>query len=172
MLATFAASGLASALLYQLKWLAAVIGNPILARALTFGTLEARMGSLAAFWQALPRFLLSGYGLAASSWITSKFGGFSSLPPNFGEHNVIVEYLWYLGLPGFILFFAVFYVSMRSVWRAYHNGDVSTNWMALAAAYLLALFVTGLGNGGAFLNMYFFFVTGILLGSGRQRKMI
>lgn len=170
--AAFVASGLASVLLYQLRWLATVVGNPILARALTFGTLAARMGSLTAFWQSLPRFLLSGYGMAASPWITSKFGGFASLPSNFGEHNALVEYLWYLGLPGLVLFFAVLYISMRSVWRAYRNGHVSAHFMALAAAYLLALYVTGLGNGGVFLNMYFFLMLGTFLGLSSRRQMI
>jgi len=170
MFGAFLAAALIAALLYPLKWLAGMVSNPLLARALTFGTLEARMGSMSAFWESLPRFLFSGYGLAASPWMTSKFGGFQGLPLNFGEHNVLVEYLWYVGLPGLVLFFVIIYFSLQSVWKAYRSGNVSADFMALCAAYLLAMYVTGLGNGGVFLNMYFFFITGYMLGLNVQRR--
>lgn len=169
-LALFVVSALLSAFLYSFMWLAGTIGNPILARALTFGTLEARMGSLTAFVESLPRFLLTGYGMAASPWITSKFGGFGFLPPNFGNHNVVVEYLWYLGLPGVVLLFLLFYLAAQSVWKAYREGKVSAGFMSVASAYLLAMFTSGLGNGGVFLNMFFFFMLGAMFGLSKQRE--
>jgi len=163
MLAMFFVADIASSMLYSFMWLAGVIKMPILARALTTGTLEARAGSINAFVESLPRFLFHGYGLAASSWITSKFGGFADLPLNFGKHNVVIEYLWYVGMPGLILFFAIPFFALQSVWQACsRDGKVHSDFPALAAAYVIAMYLTGLGNGGAFLAPNFFYLMGIL----------
>ena len=163
MLAMFFVADIASSMLYSFMWLAGVIKMPILARVLTTGTLEARAGSINAFVESLPRFLFHGYGLAASSWITSKFGGFADLPLNFGKHNVVIEYLWYVGAPGLILLFAIPFFALQSVWKACsESGKVHSDLPALAAAYVIAMYLTGLGNGGAFLAPNFFYLMGIL----------
>lgn len=163
MICGFFAANLATNLLYPFMWLASIIKNPLVARVLMFGTLADRVRSVEAFWQALPHLLVSGYGAAASSWITYKFGGMAILPRNYAEHNVVVEQLYYSGLPGLALFFSIIYLALRQSWQKMQCGVWTQGLAAVFAALLLGLYLTGLGNGGVFLNLYFFFILGLML---------
>jgi hypothetical protein len=154
----------AAAFLYQrFTYLAATMPNPLLARMLTFGTLEARKDALAIFIDVLPERLLTGLGYAISPWITGKFGSQLELAPNFAEHNVIMEQLWYVGLPGLLLFLALIYCVFTGLVQLNRQGD-QREWrtMSILTAALLALVMTGHGNGGVFLNYPFFFILGVL----------
>lgn len=153
----------AAALYERFGDLAAAMPNPLQARMLTFGTLEARKDALAAFIDALPERLVTGLGYGISPWITSKFGSAHDLPPNFAEHNAVVEQLRYVGLPGLLLFVVLLYEAFARLARRYTEGNqLERQVLALLAAGLLALFVTGLGNGSVFLSYPFFFLLGIV----------
>jgi len=167
---SFFGASIAVNMLYSVRQLVDVSNNPIIARALTFGTLYDRIRSVDMFWKSLPQLWLRGYGYAADSWITSKFGGFTSLPVNFSEHNVVVELLWYFGLPGLILFSAVVFVALSHVWRYSPNDGLARATLGLLAAYVLGMYFTGLANGAVFLNFYFFFMLGNMLAATRVMR--
>ena len=160
----------AAAFLYhRFGYLAAAVPNPLLARALTFGTLEARKDALAMFIDVLPERLLAGLGYGIAPWITGKFGSMLELPPNFAEHNALVEQLWYVGFPGLLLFGVLLYGAFARFARRYAEGNqLERQGSAILAAGVLALFATGLGNGGVFLNYPFFFLLGTIAAEGRQ----
>mgnify|MGYP000623614553 CR=1 FL=1 len=146
------------------------LNNPVLQRAFTVGTLEARRHALEALLSNLPGLWLFGYGYAASDWITSKFGREVALPPNFAAHNGFVELLWYTGLPGLVVFLIFIYILFRSVQSAWPVADGPTRRMLGASlAYIVAVLVSGLGNGGAFWGYYLFFAAGSILGTTALR---
>lgn len=163
MITGFFATNIIANLLYPFMELAKSINNPLIARVLTLGTLADRVRSVAAFWQALPNLLVSGYGLAASPWITYKFGGMAFLPSNYAEHNVLVELLYYGGLPGLALFFGLIYMALHRAWLKVRRGVWTQGTAAICSAFLFGLYLTGLGNGGVFINLYFFFILGLML---------
>lgn len=159
----------AAAFLYQrFASLPATIPNPLLARMLTFGTLEARKDALGTFLEVLPERLVAGLGYGIAPWITSKFGSTLTLPPNFAEHNALVEQLWYVGLPGLLLFVLLLYEAFTGLARRYAEGNqLECRMLAILAPGLLAMFATGLGNGSVFLGYPFFFFLG-MIASKRQ----
>ncbi len=159
----FYSSNIIARLLYSFSSLSATLVNPILGRAFTFGTLADRIEAVSSFWNNLPQFLISGYGLAASEWITTKFGGFNDLPINFGKHNVLVEYLWYVGVFGLALIFLTIYNALKKA-----NKVLSNNLKAVTVAYLLAMFLIGQGNGSAFMNLTFFYFIGWISSNNPQ----
>ena len=154
-----------AAVLYQrFGSLAGVMPNPLLARMLTFGTLEARKDALAMFLDVLPERLVTGLGYGISPWVTGKFGSMLELPPDFAEHNAFVEQLWYVGLPGLLLFVVLLYEAFARLARRYAEGNqLERQVLAILAAGLLALFTTGLGNGSVFLSYPFFFLLGVIV---------
>lgn len=145
-------------LLFPLIGLASGIQNPFFARVLTFGTLADRVGAWDAFWQDLPNLLFLGTGFAASPWITSKFGGFSNLPLNYGKHNFFNEYLWWGGLLGLILTILILVKAFQKAESEYREGKISLPTLGSFAAYLLSMVLLGQGNGSAFLNLIFFYL--------------
>jgi hypothetical protein len=172
MLISFFGTNLVALLLYQLRPLQALIKNPILQRMLTVGTLEARIDAVSDFMKSVPHLIWHGYGAAASSWITSKFGGFGSLPTNFSGHNVLVEYLWYFGLIGVLLLLVLFFLISQNTWRDYARGGLKRSTLALFAGYLLGLYFSGLANGSTFLNINFFFFMGLAMASfGKEQDV-
>ena len=163
-----------AAVLYrEFGYLAAAMPNPLLARMLTFGTLEARKDALATFIDALPERLVTGLGYGISPWITGKFGSARDLPPNFAEHNALVEQLWYVGLPGLLLFIVLLYEAFAGLARRYAEGNqLERKLLAILAAGLLALFATGLSNGGVFLGYPFFFLLGVVAAKERHHAEV
>lgn len=167
--AAFFLGDVASFALYRFTPLAQAVTDPALRRAVTLGTLAARKGAIEAFLNTLPDRWISGIGYAASPWITNKFGGFATLPENFSSHNVMVELLWYVGLPGLVLFVAVVWRVVNHAYRGYRADVISHKSLSLLFGYLLAMYLTGLGNGGVFLSFYYFFFLGATMGIGTRR---
>lgn len=160
MIGLYFATNLASNLLYSLNWISALFNNQVIARALTFGTLADRIQSLDNFWQLLSQNWLMGLGYAASPWISRKFGGFDTLVSELGQHNVVNQLLLYVGLPGLLLFFAIVLHALRSAWKRYHAGLLKKSALIKFVAYILGIYLIGLGNGDASLNIYFFLLLG------------
>jgi hypothetical protein len=165
----FFAGDIASTVLNKVGDIAAGSSNLLLRRALTFGTLEAREGASGVAVAVVRGHWLSGVGFAASQWITTKFGGFPSLQGNFAAHNAIVELLWYVGLLGVVLFYALLYAAQSSAWKSWKQGHLPMNHLALMTAFVLAMYLTGLSTAGVFLSFPFFFYLG-LLGARRNRE--
>jgi hypothetical protein len=170
MVAAFWIVNEAAGILYNFRALTAQFNNPLVARIFTLGTLEARMRAGSNFWLALPGLLWRGYGYAASPWITNKFGGFQALPANFGEHNVVVEMLWLFGLPGLLLFFIVNYQVVANIWNAFRNSNHAKGVIAVTSAYIFGMYVSGLINGGVYLNPIFFFVIGVMVSNRKPEQ--
>lgn len=166
----FLLAPMAADFLYQrLSHLAAELPNPLLARMLTFGTLDARRHALTAFIEAVPERLMVGFGYGISPWVTGKFGSTLELPPDFGAHNVVVEQLWYVGLPGLLIFLALLYCAFAALAQRLRQGDQhERRTLAILGAALLGLLATGLGNGGVFLNYPFFFLLGAVAAEGKH----
>jgi hypothetical protein len=148
-----------------------VSANPLIVRALSTGTLEARMGSVGTFLSILPERAFYGLGYASNSWIAGKFGFAVDLRSMVNNHNVFVELMLYVGLPGLLLFLYILYEiskliaqSLKEDYRATHNSG------SVISAYLIGMLATGLGNGGVFLNYYFFFFAGALAGMSRENQ--
>jgi hypothetical protein len=148
-----------------------VSANPLVVRALSTGTLEARMGSVGTFLSILPERALHGLGYASNSWIGGKFGSAVDLRSMVNNHNVFVELMWYVGLPGLLLFLYILYEiskliaqSLKEDYRTNHNSG------SVISAYLIGMLVTGLGNGGVFLSYYFFFFSGALAGMCHENR--
>jgi hypothetical protein len=158
----FIAGGIASIVLVRLGDIAVSSGNVLLRRALTFGTLNAREAALTVVPGVLRNNLILGIGFAASQWITTKFGGFASLPVNFTAHNAIVELLWFVGLPGVILFFMLLYAAQSAGWRSWRRGRLPLDHLALVTAFVVAMYLTGLSTAGVFLSFPFYFYLGYL----------
>lgn len=172
LVAVFVASNLLANSLYSLAWVAGQIDNPLFARAVTLGTLEARRDALEALLEASSTHGALGVGYAASTWIADKFAEGGSLPPNFAAHNVVVEQVWYVGLPGLVLFFAVLGRVFQEAGQTIQGSDRRRRERAaILAGYLLAMFVSGLGNGGVFLGYYFFFFAGLLVAEKRAAAL-
>jgi hypothetical protein len=113
------------------------------------------MGALKSVMEFLSSRWIVGFGYAGSEWLGAKFG--TSLPPNFGRHNALVELLWYTGPLGVILFLVTLYRAHVAAYRE------STGAQHIMAAYLIAMFTSGLASGGGFLNYYYLFFLGSLL---------
>ncbi len=156
--------------LYSFMGLAGMTQNPFLARALTFGTLSDRVGAVSAFWQDLPNLWLLGKGLAASDWITSKFGGFSDLPLNYGRHNFIVQYLWWGGVIGLLLMMVLLAKAFQKAEFEYLKGRLPLSVLGIFAAYLVSMVLLGQGNGSSFLNFVFFYAIGLMYSPSFTRK--
>ncbi|MCL5263725.1 MAG: hypothetical protein M1343_00745 [Chloroflexi bacterium] len=168
---SFLAAGIASSFLYGFAWLAGTTTDPLVSRALTFGTLEARNGVFDAFVSALQARWLIGLGYAASPWLTGKFGGGADLPANFGSHNAVVELLLYVGVPGLLLFTMLLYRVFAQAAETYASAQPAFRAaLIVVAAYLFAMFVTGLSNGGVFLSYYFFLFAGILASNSAKQS--
>lgn len=149
-------------ILYQFTYLARMIPNPLLARILTLGTLEARKDALTIFIDILPARLITGLGYGVDPYVAGKFGSTIDLPPNFEGHNVFVEQLWYVGFPGLLLFVLVLYEAFTKLSQRYLKGNQrKCRVLAVLTAGLLALLITGFSNGGAFLDYPFFFLLGV-----------
>lgn len=148
--------------LYQFTHLVRMIPNPLLARILTPGTLEARKDALTIFLDILPERLITGLGYGVDPYIAGKFGSTVDLPPNFEGHNVFVEQLWYVGLPGLMLFVLVLCEAfIRLAQRYFRGNQCERRVLAVLIAGLLALLTTGFSNGGSFLDYPFFFLLGV-----------
>jgi hypothetical protein len=166
--AAFFAGDIASTVLNRIGDMAASSSNLLLRRAMTFGTLEAREGASGVAVAVVRGHWLSGLGFAASQWITTKFGGFPLLQGNFAAHNAIVELLWYVGLLGVVLFYALLYAAQSGAWKSWKQGRLPINHLALMTAFVVAMYLTGLSTAGVFLSFPFFFYLG-LLGAKRYR---
>ena len=167
----FFAADIASAFLNQFASVAALAENPFLRRAITFGTLDARMGAAEAFAAQLPNHWIGGFGYAASPWISQKFGGFNSLPINFSLHNAPLEFLLYFGVLGLLLFFLILWAAISRGHRAMKIGLLPMPTLAVLTAYISAMYLTGLSNGSVFLGFAFFFFLGAL-GSNLQTSSL
>jgi hypothetical protein len=144
--------------------------NAYLRRALVLGTVEARKNALLHFEKLVSGRLFSGSGYAASTWVSGKFDEDEDLRNDIvslTSHNAVLELLWYVGVPGLILFTMVFYEVSRcgfvAVTRASRGKRKS---LVVLCAYVVGMFVSGLGNGGVFLGFYFFFFCGTLAAQG------
>jgi hypothetical protein len=130
------------------------------------GTVAARKDALQNFADLAPERLLLGSGYAASSWVGGKFGEDQDLQKNLAamtSHNVVLELLWYVGLPGFFLFIMLLYEVARSASLAVSRAaSAETKKLVVLVGYVVGMFVSGLGNGGAFLGFYFFFFAGVV----------
>lgn len=169
--AAFVLGDLLAEYLYNLAGLAAGLDNPLLARAVTLGTLEARKGAMDAFLEAASAHWLLGLGHGASGWVSDKFGEGGTLPDNFAAHNAIVEQVWYAGLPGLALFLGVLIGIFHCAGRALQSDDHRRRELAaVLAGCLLGMVISGLGNGGGFLEYPFFFFAGALTGEARASE--
>ncbi len=142
----------------------ATVDNPYLTRAMVLGTVAARKDALKNFEELAPERLLLGSGYAASPWVGGKFGEDQDLQKNLAaltSHNVILELLWYVGLPGFLLFIMLLYEVARCAFMGLsHAASAEKKKLAVLVGYVVGMFVSGLGNGGVFLGFYFFFFAG------------
>lgn len=171
----FFAANLAAGILYSMFQLIPMPeNNAVLQRILILGTLEARKEALNIFVSELPARWLNGFGYAASEWLASKFSSETMLPANFASHNALVELLWFLGVPGVVLFFALIYHLFKFNRKRWYAGtDQERIIRALLLAYVFAVFTSGLGNGSAFWGYYLFFFLGISLSrlSNKQKDL-
>jgi hypothetical protein len=162
----FVLSDLSSAYLREQAGLVPTVDNPYMNRAMVLGTVDARKNALQHFEEVVPRRLLFGSGYAASSWVGGKFGADEALQKDLASltsHNVILELLWYVGLPGLFLFILLLYEIARCAHVALSRArPAERRTLAVIIGYVVAMFVTGLGNGGVFLSFYFFFFSGVL----------
>jgi hypothetical protein len=148
----------------------ATSSSPFLSRALTFGTVEARLGALDALVRILPERWFLGVGYGASSWITGKFGG-ALVARDFTIHNFAVELVWFVGLPGLLLFCLLLCCIFSAAQKTYYESPSSSHrTIAVICGYLLGMVLTGFGNGGVFFGYYFFFFAGVLVGSSLETE--
>jgi O-Antigen ligase len=155
----FLAADPALSYMHSLTSLGGDLSNPYVERALTVGTLAARLGALAQFARLLPSHWLIGSGYAAHPFIALKFGGAALI--NSDSHNAVVGLLLYTGLPGLVLMGAILGVVARGALKKL-NRRASRSIAAAMAGCVFAMLVAGFGNGGAFLGYYFFFFSGVL----------
>lgn len=130
------------------------------ARALTTGTLAARLDGGAALLDAIFTFPVFGLGGASAAIITSKFSGTGGVGDYFDAHNFLVEMVYQYGAVGTLLVLYFLYRTIKqlvpySQTRATHNASV------IVAGYIIAMTAMGLAAGSAFLNFYFFLFCGI-----------
>ena len=163
MIASFVVADLlASLLATHYAWLASSVEDPRLRLVLRLGTLGDRIGALKSVAELLSSGWIFGVGYAASEWIGAKFG--TSLPPNFGRHNALIELLWYTGPLGVTLFLVTLYRAHAAAYRE------PAGVQQIMAAYLMAMFTSGLASGGGFLNYYYFFFLGSLLKASKSHR--
>lgn len=160
----FFAADIASAFLHQFAALASIAENPFVRRAITFGTLGSRMGAVDTLAMQLANHLGGGFGYAASPWIVQKFGGFDGLTINLFSHNAPLELLLYFGIPGLLLFFLILWTAISRGHEAMKSGLIPKPIVAVIIAYITAMYITGLSNGGVFLSFPFFFFLGAMGG--------
>jgi hypothetical protein len=170
----FVLSDLSSTYLRDQAAMVATVDNPYLTRAMVLGTVAARKDALKNFEELVPKRLLLGSGYAASSWIGGKFGEDQDLQKNLAaatSHNVILELLWYVGLPGFLLFIMLLYEVARCASLALSRAaSAEKKRLAVLVGYVVGMFVSGLGNGGVFLGFYFFFFAGAIAAHSRKPR--
>lgn len=143
-----------------------ITSNALINRYLTIGTIEARTSAAELFIRVLPTHLFVGEGLGTS-------GDYSALSNGQGNadyeaqfsHNIFVDFLLYMGLPGVLLIVAFFYAWLR---EAFWLISVSDPLRASGLRWLVALFVgmwfTGALNGSTFMGGLFFLVVGVVTG--------
>jgi len=169
----FFASILATALLHNdYIGFASNIENPLLSRAVTTGTLEARLSSFTQLYDAFTNNILYGLGYGAHPLFALKFSGASYLEDNIGAHNFIMELMWFTGVSGLVMFFVILNYVFNAGYRKSQQINSSKEeslTIAIVSAFLFGMLLSGLGNGGVFLNFYFFFFLGYLASNGHEK---
>jgi hypothetical protein len=144
---------------------------PLMARALTIGTLEARMGAAEALVSLLPDHILYGLGYASSPLIAGKFGTGVDIVSMVSRHNAILEIVSYTGIPGLILFFVLIYRIFSAAASNYRTASHPLrSLMPPIAGYLMGMLVSGFGNGTVFHNFFFFFFAGTVAGMSPSHR--
>jgi len=166
----FVLSDYSSTYLRDQALMVARVDNIYIARAMVLGTVAARKDSLQNFAELVPERLLQGSGYAASSWVGGKFDEDQDRQKNLAastSHNVILELLWYVGLPGLLLFVLLLYEISRCAFvTVARAAPARSKTLLVLAGYVVGMFVSGLGNGGVFLGFYFFFFAGTIVAQG------
>src|SRR2546425_1891730 len=134
--------------------------SPIARRYLTVGTIEARIGAWDAFRDLLSQHPFLGEGFAYNEHFAQALAGRSIGDP--ASHNFLVETIVCAGIPGLALLIWFLLALLRDGSNRLRqtHGSASMRWLV---AFTLGYVMTGYLNGGAFLNHYFFFLTGSMV---------
>ena len=164
LIAVLVASQIVGQYLYEsYRWYAGMATDPVIARALTTGTVEARLGLWSALGEAIGRYGVLGIGYGSHIWIAHKFLPADARPDILNVHNVMTELLVLVGIPGVLLVLAILYVVFRGPSGERFEADSREKGVhAVIAGYLVAMIVSGFTNGGVFLSFHFFFFAGAL----------
>jgi hypothetical protein len=147
-----------------------ISSNALVTRYLTVGTIEARTSAIELFVRLLPSHWIFGQGLGASA----DYSGLSSGATNIDfeaqfSHNMFVDFLLYMGLPGVILIILFFYAWLK---EAFWLASISDPARAAGYRWLIALFVgmwlTGALNGSTFMGGFFFLTIGVVTGEAMR----
>lgn len=131
-----------------------------LARALTTGTLAARLEGGTALIEAILAFPVIGLGGASASIITSKFAGTGTIGAYFDAHNFLVEMVYQYGAAGTAVVLYFIYRTIKRL-QPYSNFPESRGSAVIIAGYIIGMTAMGLATGSVFLSFYFFLFCGI-----------
>lgn len=162
LIAALVASQIVGQYLYDTyRWYAGTVADPLIARALTTGTVEGRLGLWPALVEAITQYGAFGIGYGGHIWIAHKFLPADARPDILNVHNVVTELLVLVGIPGMLLFLTFLYAVFRGPSGTHLETDPREKSVhAVIAGYLVAMVVSGFTNGGVFLNFHFFFFAG------------
>lgn len=134
------------------------IDSRILARAMSFGSLEARLGALTTLptvWMEYPIF---GRGLAYSDYFLESLTG--RQVGNVGGHNVLLELSVSTGAVGLFLFGGFVYNWLKEQRAAETQSAEYGNARYWVIAFVIGFIFTGYTNGITFMNLWFFLFAG------------
>jgi O-antigen ligase len=145
------------------RWYAGMTSDPVITRALTTGTVEARLGVWPALGEAIDQHGVFGIGYGGHIWIAHKFLPAEARSGVLNVHNVVTELMVLVGIPGVILFLAILYIVFRGPsGRQIEFDSRERRVHTIIAGYLVGMVVSGFTNGGVFLGFHFFFFAGAI----------
>lgn len=134
------------------------IDSRILARAVSFGSVEARLGALTTLPTALIEYPIFGRGLAYSDYFLESLAGREV--GNVGGHNVLLELSVSTGAVGLVLFGGFVYNWLKEQRAAETRSLVYGNARYWIIAFVVGFIFTGYTNGITFMNLWFFLFAG------------
>jgi hypothetical protein len=166
----FAAAIVGGTFLYREVFLARklpIVQNPILARYITVGTIEARISA----WEVLKEAVSQKpFGYGVMPYVRKRSEAPEWNRPLF-SHNFLVELVLNAGVPGALLFFGFYLQWLREGFFALRKSQDRGGQRAILwiVAFSVGSMISGYFNGLNFMTYEFFLILGVL--SGHAQRM-
>ena len=145
--------------------------NRLVNRYLTIGTIAARTSAPKIFIKELPRHFLYGGGFG-SGYLSAGMDSSLKYTPEQYSHNVLVDLLLSVGVPGLFCLGAFVYFWIK---EAFWLIRVCDEREARAIRWMVALFVGAMLSSGinslSALNFYMYFITGLVTAEWSRKKL-